>query len=321
MRPHRVALLLIGIACAVAQRNAWSETPPSFLGTWGSFGAGPGQFNRPWSVAIDAAGYVFVTDFYNNRVQKFLMDGTYVGQWGGFGTGDGQFHHPVGIAVDHDGNVYVAEHQNHRVSKFTNNGVFIKSWGRPAGPPESLGYPVELAIGADNVLYVTNVYTAAIQKYTLDGAYLGGWTVAGTALIDPYGVAVGPNGMVYVASNSQLLIYDTSGVLQGTIGSIGPGPGQFFHPHGIATDAAGNLLVADTENHRVQKLSPSGSHLWSIGSPGAGPGQFNLPVDVTIDAGGRIYVTDHLNHRIQVFSFGVTPTQLASWGRVKAAYR
>jgi tripartite motif-containing protein 71 len=66
-------------------------------------------------------------------------------------------------------------------------------------------------------------------------------------------------------------------------------------------DGAGNIVVADYENHRVQVLRYSdGSHVRTIGSEGRGNGQFDCPYGVLIDGEGRIIVSDCSNHRIQV---------------------
>ena len=85
------------------------------------------------------------------------------------------------------------------------------------------------------------------------------------------------------------------------VGSQGSGPGQFNRPLGVAVDAEGNLVVADTGNDRVQVLRPDGSHVRTIGgSQGSGPGQFNCPGGVAVDAEGNLVVADTLNHRVQV---------------------
>ena len=86
-----------------------------------------------------------------------------------------------------------------------------------------------------------------------------------------------------------------------TIGSGGSGAGQFNLPIGVALDGAGNMVVADHANHRVQVLRCSdGSHMRTIGSEGRGNGQFHCPWGVLIDGEGRIIVSDCDNHRIQV---------------------
>jgi uncharacterized protein (TIGR03663 family) len=84
-------------------------------------------------------------------------------------------------------------------------------------------------------------------------------------------------------------------------GSAGFGAGQFRAPKGLALDADGNIYVADSQNHRVQVLSPEGSFLREWGGEGNAPGQFKEPWGIAISPEGAIYVADTWNHRVQVF--------------------
>src|SRR4029077_8905321 len=101
-------------------------------------------------------------------------------------------------------------------------------------------------------------------------------------------------------------------VLQWGLG--GTLPGQFDLPSGIATDAAGNVYVADVNNHRMQKFDALGNLILLWGSPGSAPGLFNGPFGVAVDASGTIYVVDRGNNRMQKFT--ASGTFLAQWGSV-----
>ena len=87
-----------------------------------------------------------------------------------------------------------------------------------------------------------------------------------------------------------------------TWGSSGSGNGQFNSPTGVATDASGNVYVADYSNNRIQKFNASGTFLTAWGTGGTGNGQFNTPVGVATDGSGHVYVADTNNHRIQKFA-------------------
>jgi DNA-binding beta-propeller fold protein YncE len=85
------------------------------------------------------------------------------------------------------------------------------------------------------------------------------------------------------------------------VATAGDAPGSLVSPRGLAVEAAGTLLVADTGNDRVQRFSPDGNLLDVIGEAGTGPGQVDEPVGVAVDPGGRIYAADAGNRRIQQF--------------------
>ena len=76
----------------------------------------------------------------------------------------------------------------------------------------------------------------------------------------------------------------------------------FYMPSTIAMDAAGDLYVLDTGNHRIKKFGPDGKYLATYGRQGQGPGEFYYPAWLAIDAKGFIYVTDPNNQRIQVLT-------------------
>lgn len=84
-------------------------------------------------------------------------------------------------------------------------------------------------------------------------------------------------------------------------GSPGREPGQFMAPKGMALDRAGNLYVADSQNHRIQVLDAQGRLIRVWGSEGTAPGQFKEPWGVAVAEDGTVYVADTWNHRIQVF--------------------
>ena len=123
----------------------------------------------------------------------------------------------------------------------------------------------------------------------------------------PRGVAVAPDGSVYVADtgNSQIVKFDRAGNVSTTWGDktpdgqSPPAPGTLNEPWGIAVDAQGNLFVADTWNHRVQKFDPNGKLLLEWNGDGVKP--FWGPRGIAVSTDGRVYVTDTGNKRVAVF--------------------
>eukprot|EP00731_Ephydatia_muelleri_P007876 Em0004g214a len=118
----------------------------------------------------------------------------------------------------------------------------------------------------------------------------------------PTCVAIHDNGDIYVVSDDGCIyVFDQTAQLKNTISSHGSGDGQFSYPCGISIK--GDVLyVADSGNHRVQKLTSSGKFLHKFGQQGSGHGQFNSPWRVIIDSNNKLIVSEFNNHRIQIFN-------------------
>ena len=94
-------------------------------------------------------------------------------------------------------------------------------------------------------------------------------------------------------------------------GGKGKENGQLDFPRGLAADNSGNILVADSNNGRLQKFSATGVFISVIGKMGPGPGEFKDPSGIAVDASGNIYVADAANHRVQKLK--PDGTFLAEW--------
>ena len=127
-------------------------------------------------------------------------------------------------------------------------------------------------------------------------------------LREPWGIAVREGGEVVVAEHGGNCVSIISRNRERrSFGTRGSAPGHFNRPEGVAVDAVGNILVADTLNHRIQQLSSTGKHLRTVGVSGSGPLQFRYPGGIAVHPQTRkVYVADMGNHRIQVLNSDLT---------------
>lgn len=145
----------------------------AFNDEWGVPGSLDGQFKTPRDVATDTAGNVYVTDYGNERIQKFDSNGFFLKAWGGHGSADGQLAFPEGLATDSAGSVYVADRANNRIQKFDSNGGFITKWGATGIGDGQFSGPGDVAVDASGSVYVADTGNDRIQKFAEVGAPSG----------------------------------------------------------------------------------------------------------------------------------------------------
>ena len=123
----------------------------------------------------------------------------------------------------------------------------------------------------------------------------------------PRGVAFDCAGKIIISAKDRVFVVGSNGARLKSFGTRGSGPGQFLHLGGVAVDDAGNILVADSGNHRIQKFTNDGQLVASVGTKGTGPSQFNGPRDIAFSTHNKkMYVVDNENHRIQVLNYDLT---------------
>ncbi len=310
------------------------------------------RFGAPRAIAIDLAGNLYVGDRDNQTIRKVTPGAavtTLAGSPGQAGSTDGaggnaRFNGPVGIAVDTMGNIFVADRFNHAIRKVTPDGVVTTLAGFPqtgsidaTGSAARFRSPRGVGVDSSGNVFVADSANHSIRKVTSDGTVttLGGaaeqagnadglrsqalFRGAEAGVVDAF-------GNVYVADSDnhtirkispQGLVTTLAGVA-GQSGSVdGPGPAaRFNNPSGLGIDEAGNLFVADTNNHTIRKVTPDGVVSTLAGSAGQGGssdgpgslGRFQSPLGVSAGPDGSIYVADTGNHTIRK----VTPSGLVS---------
>ena len=114
-------------------------------------------------------------------------------------------------------------------------------------------------MASDGNVYVADAY-GRIQRFTSEGVFVSQWGTEGMKdgeFDRPYGIAVAPDGSVYVvdSENNRIQKFTSEGVFIGKWGTFGTGDGQFDDPRGVAVAPDGSVYVADYGNHRIQKFS------------------------------------------------------------------
>lgn len=300
-------------------------------------------FDAPAGLAIDGSGTIYVADYYGHTIRKITSTGvvtTLAGTAGQVGAADGngalaRFSNPSGLAIDSAGNLYVADTNNSTIRKITSAGSVSTYAGDPLQSGASDGAiatalfqnPYGLAFDTSGVLYVSEgaqtvrkitsagIVSTVAGAFGLDG-YVDG-AGAAARFRDPLGIAIDAGGSIYIADRAGQMIRKltsagTVSTFAGATEDFGSVDGQggaarFQSPFGVAVDSSGNVYVADTDNHIIRKITPSGlvsTIAGTAGQAGAANGtgaaaRFDRPRGIAIGSDGTIYVTDTGNNTLR----------------------
>jgi sugar lactone lactonase YvrE len=270
-------------------------------------GVGPAaRFAGPLGVGIDSVGNVYVADTGNSSIRRITPSGnvsTYAGAAGAFGRVDGvaseaRFYQPSGVAIDNAGNVYVADTWNNVIRKITAAGMVSTLAGTGSigstdgnGDTASFGFCELVSVGHPGVTYVRVCDAAGIATDSAGNVYVADLFNSTIRKITPAGVVTTLAGSARIAGSAD------------GVGSAA----RFNFPRGVATDNQANVYVADTENHTIRKITPSGQVTTLAGSPGiagstdgiGSAARFNHPRGIATDGAGKVYVADTDNHTIR----------------------
>ena len=325
----------------------------TFAGSeWGNVdGVGTAaRFNSIKGVTTDNFGNLYVAGL-GDIIKKIAPDGT-VTSWAGsgiFGYLDAdsnlaKFNNPTGVVVNNSNTVFVADNANNVIRKVSQGVVTTFAGSGTVGSTDGIGSlakfnsPYGIAIDAAGTLYVSEEAGNKIRKITADGAVttLAGSGVAGATdatgtaatFRAPSGIAVDPNGYIYVADrdNNKIRKISPAGVVTTFAGSGADGSNDgtgttasFYHPTGVAIDKLGNIYVANTDYSNIRKITPdgvvttlAGSYSFIKGSvDGIGTAAlFDLPSALTVDALGNLIVADDHNYKIRKIAltgYTITP--------------
>ncbi|WP_447745049.1 NHL repeat-containing protein [Variovorax boronicumulans] len=267
----------VTVACSAAAAKVETLAGTGVSGTADGKGRAA-SFDLPYGIALTRNGGLLIGDWSNNLLRKISPEAdvtTFAGN-GVLASVDGNglnasFKDLTSFTVDATDTAFVADAQGHRIRKVTpaadvttvaGNGTNTTTDGN--GTAATFNTPISVAVDAAGNLYVLEYFGGVVRKITPSGDVT---TLAGSS---PRGFADGT----------------------GSAAKFGLG-------YNMAIDASGNLYVADSSNHRIRKITPTGvvTTLAGTGTPGAtdGPGNsatFSDPRGVAVDADGNVYVAD-----------------------------
>ena len=262
-----------------------------------------GIFNQPTSVAVDAAGNLYIADYGNNRIRKV---------------------------------------SNGIVTTFAGNGVPAYAGDNGPAANASLNQPFAVAVDSSGALYIADYGNNVVRKVasgtitTVAGTGIGGYSGDGgpakaATLANPAGIAVDLTGNIYIADAGNDVIRRVSNGIISTVAGNGMqtfsgdgGPANkaslqinTYYFAGIAVDSIGNLYIADTGNARVRVVSGGNGTITtfagngqqnSSGDGGPATGAGLNPSGLALDPDGSLYIADSNNNYVRKVSNGTITT-------------
>jgi trimeric autotransporter adhesin len=266
---------------------------------------GPATFaalNQAQGIAADAAGSLYIADTFNNRVRVMSAGGiiqTVAGTGISSFSGDGgpaasaTMFLPTDVALDNGGNLYIADFGNSRIRKVAQSNIQTVIGGK----------------GTETIFdeaVATSIRLNGPTGVAVDGS--GDIFVAEGSIGTGTGLAVG-DYKVWNINSAGVVSTAAGNGIESYSGDGGAATlAQLNNPAALTFDVAGNLYIADANNNRVRKITPSGVISTVAGTGVAGysgdggagfKAQLNHPQGLTADADGNVYIADSANNRIR----------------------
>ena len=320
---------------------------------------------QPFDVAVDPSGDLYISEASNFRIRVVVKGIISEIAGGGASFADGPATQaalisPAGIVLDGKGNLIVAVSGTRQVRTISAAGSITTiagvsptvSFGEdvPATSAPLLG-PWGIALDASGNLYISDNNDSRVRQVNTQGLVT---TVTGNGVFgnlgdngpasaaelgSPQALAFDATGNLFISSgdaqtvreiqkNGTIVTY-AGGNTGGFSGDNGPAiKAQLFKPWGLATDAAGNLYIADSGNNRIRRVDTSGTITTYAGTGTAGfsgdngpalQAELFSPLQLAFDAKGNLYISDSGNYRVRMITPAGVITTVAGNGAAGGA--
>ena len=307
------------------------------------------QLAYPAGLAVDSYDNLYVADSRNNLIRR-ISNGSILTVLDGRSNPAFLLYSPTGLAIDQSGFLYVTDSAAFVRQLYGGQLRSVAGTGDPGYAGDNgfatsakLTGPHDLAFDTKGTLYIADgAYVRKVSNGYISTVAGNGyaWSIGDGLLATlaqlkaPAGLALDPAGNLLIADSGTARIrrVDGRGAIATVAGSGQTGFGgdghaattaQLTSPGGVAVDAAGNFYIADTKNHRVRKVLPSGFILTVAGNGLAALGAentyapltpLNEPRSVAVDPTGALYIADTANHRVARISSAGTLATVAGNG-------
>lgn len=236
---------------------------PRLVRLIGSRGSAPGQMDGPEGLDRDANGDLYVSDEHNRRINVFDREGRHLRSWS-------VPQDPQTVRIWKD-RVWVALNKRNYLASYSREGKELSRIGRAALFPVLLWITIPAGLVLSAILGLAKRGKLALGCLVLFGVAAAGGSLADHVHHDRPGqfrlpdfMLPSPDGSaLYVTdrANARVQVVDAEGNSRLLFGSYGREPGRFRDPKDLAWGADGNLIVADSGNHRLQVFTPEGKFL------------------------------------------------------------
>ena len=252
--------------------------------------------NRPRGIAFNSHKQMIVSEWGDNKLSIFDINGQKIRSFGSYGNGPGQMIYPKTIVTDDADNIYVSS--DHKLQKLTRNGDIVRCIGGKQGVIGSqkgeFNFPRGIKLYKKQV-YVCDSKNYCIQVFDIDLNFVR--CIDTHSFIDTaYDIELDTAGNMYVADNGnkRVLVMNSTGRFVRTFGE-----GNLVGPSSL--HIADKYMYVCNYSNRVVVFETSSQFVTSFGSRGRKDGEFDGPRCITSCSNGFIYVCDFSNNRIQTF--------------------